>query len=225
MAGIELKICMLLFFWTGNRLATLSEVSEEQGCQISHCRVARIWNFGIFLHIETDERAENLYTYVFLDGESTGDIFESLRRTGLPDFALQGCQIMTFWHILAYWNRPKGWKFVYLCFLDGESTGDIFESLRRTGLPDFTLQGCQIMKFRHIETEGGAENLYVYVFWTGNWLGTFSEVFQEQGCQISHCRVVRLWNFGIFWHIKTDHHRHPQPTELILLLEEVEISL
>ena len=147
MAGIELKICMLLFFWTGNRLVTFSEVSEEQGCQISHCRVARLWNFGIFCHIETEERTENLYTYVFLDGESTGDIFESLRRTGLPDFALQGCQIMKFWHILAYWNGPKGWKFVYLCFFGRgidwwhfrESPTNRVARFPTAGLPDYEI--------------------------------------------------------------------------------------
>ena len=61
---------------------------------------------------------------------------------GLPDYEISA--------YLCILKRRKGLKFVYLFFLDGESTGDIFESLRRTGLPDFALQGCQIMKFRHI---------------------------------------------------------------------------
>ena len=56
-------------------------------------------------------------------------------------------------------------------YLDGESNGDIFGSVRRTGLPDFTLQGCQITKFTifwHIKTEERARNLYTYDFQTEN---------------------------------------------------------
>ena len=77
-----------------------------------------------------------MYTHVFEDEESNGDVFERLRK--------QGCQVLQqccpiFWqhHYYESANTRKFKKYYTHVFEDEESIGDIFECLPK--------QGCQIL--------------------------------------------------------------------------------
>ena len=68
------------------------------------------------------------------------------------------------------------------------------------GLPDFVLQGCQIFKFHynsHTRPHRKLKIGTVQFCGTRNRLVTFSKRSDQQGCQISHCRVARYSNFTI----------------------------
>ena len=124
--------------------------------------------------------------------------------------------------------QVSSWKYACFCFFGRGIDWWHFRKCPKNrvarfhtaGLPDYEI----LAYFGILKRTKGLKICILMFFWTGNRLVTFSKVSDKQGCQISHCGVARLWNFGILWHIETDHHRHPQPTELILLPEEVDYN-
>ena len=110
-----LEVCILMFI--------------GQGIDLWHCqkpptsRVAKSHTAGLpdyeilayFAKLKPSKGLEICIHMFFWNGELTGDIFGSLRRAGLPDFALQGCRL---------WNLSYTLFFIRIMILSGwESFG------------------------------------------------------------------------------------------------------
>ena len=89
----------------------------------------------------------------------------------------------------------KFWWAYSTVFWDEKSIGDIFKTVRPTGLPNFAQQCCQIFKFHynyHTRLHRKLKIGRIHFFQTRNRLLTFSRQSDQQGCHISHCRVARV---------------------------------
>ena len=96
----------------------------------------------------------------------------------------------------------KFWWAYSTVFWDEKSIGDIFKTVRPTGLPNFAQQCCQIFKFHynyHTRPHRKLKICRIPFFLTRNRLVTFSKRSDIQGCQISHYRVARYSNFTIIY--------------------------
>ena len=112
-------------------------------------RVARFGSAGLpdnalfrLLPFNWRQKLENRYMSVFLDDKTIWDIFETIPLTGLPVFALQGCQINIFLFLVFYHeNRPQIFYTPYLAqeiewWYFRNSTTNRVARFCITGLPD-----------------------------------------------------------------------------------------